>query len=251
MAQKEGNNMERKSLSNIELKADSEGTFTARISTLNVVDSDGDLTIAGAFPSKSVLVSAYQHGSWSGGLPVGKAVINESGNDVLAEGQFNLNSAGGKEHYEVIKFAPELQEWSYGFKVLDYERDVEVDGIGKVERILKSLEVIEISPVLRGAGINTATLAVKSLTYAGQAETVLAAVTDLAERTKSLATLRRNEGRDLSAANKDRIQGLLEKLSEIACDLKELLESSEPADVNAVNRLYLDYQKIRTLVGVL
>lgn len=109
---KGGNSMElqRKSFTGIELKKDKPGFFTARIATLKVVDKDGDLTLPGAFPEgKEILISAYQHGSWTGALPVGKGVIHELGDEVIVEGEFNLKSSTGKEHYETVKFAPDLR----------------------------------------------------------------------------------------------------------------------------------------------
>lgn len=204
--------MERKSFTGIELKADKPGTFVARIATLNVIDKDGDVTVPGAFPAgKSILISAYQHGSWDGALPVGKGIIKERGNEVIVEGEFNLTTATGKEHYETVKFAPELQEWSYGFSVQEAETETEWEG-NAVYRILKKVDVFEASPVLRGAGMGTGVLSIKKegMTFAEQAEAVLAAVTELLERSKSLADLRRKEGRDLSQNTRDslaRLQG--------------------------------------------
>jgi len=252
--EREGKSMdiERKSVQ-IELKEDKEGAFVARIATLNVIDKDGDVTFSKAFPEKEVLVSAYMHGSWMGMLPVGKAVIKESGEDVLAEGQFNLKSDIGKEHYETIKFSGGLTEWSYGFKVLaeGSEKDLEGwandhDGM-RPTRIIKQVEPFEISPVLLGAGIDTATLAIKNdkTTYADQAEAVLAAVADMVTRTKSLADLRLKEGRVLSSANRDRMKKLLELLSGVASDLKELLDATEPVDQEKLAQAVLLYTKIR------
>lgn len=151
--------MEKKSIS-IELKAEKEGSFIARIATLNVRDKDNDITRPGAFTEgKTVLVSAYMHGSWMGKLPVGKATIHEQGDEVIADGQFNLKTSEGRDTYEAVKFAPELQEWSYGFYPIETE-----DGKDEEEgaRILKKLDEKEISPVLVGAGVNTAVLAIKS-----------------------------------------------------------------------------------------
>lgn len=154
--------LERKSFTGIELKKDKPGSFIARIAKLKVIDKDGDVTLPGAFPEdKTILISAYQHGSWMGALPVGKGIIHEHGDEVLVEGDFNLNTETGKEHYETLKFAPELQEWSYGFLVL--EEGDENDWPGEVPgRILKRLDVFEASPVLRGAGVDTALLTIKS-----------------------------------------------------------------------------------------
>jgi len=159
--------IERKSVQ-VELKEDKEGAFIARIATLDVIDKDGDVTISKAFPNKKVLVSAYQHGSWQGALPVGKAEFREEDSSILGLGELNLKTIAGREHYETLKFAPELIEWSYGFKVLQQGSDKEIDDWSKDHdgarpaRILKKVDPFEISPVLLGAGVDTATLAIKA-----------------------------------------------------------------------------------------
>lgn len=245
--------MERKAIS-VELKGEKEGSFVARIATLNVRDKDNDITKSGAFEEgKQVLVSAYMHGSWAGKLPVGKATINEVGNDVLAEGLFNLKTIEGKDTYEAVKFAPELQEWSYGF----YPTEAD-DGTGDDEgaRILKKVDVKEISPVLIGAGVNTGVLAIKNkpegMSYADQTEVALA-VTKAAldadrswfSRTLALAGLRGKEGRVLSSQNRSRMQELLTSLIEVATNLKELLDATEPKDDKALLQAILLYTKIK------
>lgn len=231
----------RKSFTGIELKADKPGSFTAKFATLNVIDKDGDVTLPGAFPEgKEILISAYQHGSWSGSLPVGKGVIHEVKNDVLVDGEFNLNTDVGKEHYETVKFAPELQEWSYGFSVKALDEESPWNENPKVWRVFKELDVFEVSPVLRGAGVDTRVLSIKSdnpTSYADHAETVLATVNDWLVRTKSLADLRRKEGRDLSAANKERLTTLHKSLADLFGELKTLLESTEPAEDNSKTEL--------------
>lgn len=234
-AAKGGKIMEHKSIQ-IKLNEEKEGTFTARIATLNVIDYDGDVTLPGAFPDgKQVLVSAYQHGSWMGELPVGKAVIREAKGEVLADGEFNLNTESGREHYQAVKFAGILQEWSYGFEIKDSDTG---EFEGQDVRFLKAVEPYEISPVLLGAGVGTATVAIKQegagSTYLNQAEMALAAVTGLIVRTKSLADLRRTEGRALSTTNRERMQKLLTALTEVAVELKELLEVTEPEDEKAL-----------------
>ena len=240
--------IERKAIS-IELKGKGEGSFTARISTLNVRDKDNDITRPGAFESgKTVLVSAYQHGSWNGKLPVGKATIREENNEVFADGQFNLKTSEGRDTYEAIKFAPELQEFSYGFFPTTEDGKGEEEGA----RILLKVDVKEISPVLIGSGVNTGVLAIKSaenkpenMTYAEQGEAVLAAVTDLLARTKSLADLRLKEGRNLSSENRSRIQKLLESLDGVAVELKTLFHNTEPVDEKALAQAQLIYMKLK------
>ena len=244
--------IERKAVS-LELDDAKEGSFIARIATLNVIDKDGDVTLPGAFKGNGeVLVSAYMHGSWMGSLPVGKATLSERDGEVLAKGEFNLKTDTGNEHYESVKFSGGLQEWSYGFKVLELGSEKQLAAWAKEHdgarpgRILKKLQAFEISPVLLGAGIDTATLAIKSgATYAGQAETVLAAVEELATRTKSLADLRLKEGRVLSTKNRERMQKLLDMLSGVASDLKELLDATEPEDDEKQSQAVLLITKIK------
>lgn len=219
--------MENKAIQ-IELKKDKEGSFIARIATLNVVDKDGDVTLPGAFPeSKEVLVSAYQHESWMGALPVGKAVIKEVDNDVIAEGQFNLDMESGREHYEAVKFSGGLQEWSYGFQVTKAGEDTRD---GEKVRVIETVEPYEISPVLLGAGIGTATLAIKNQksTLKEQSDTTLTAVEDWAFRLNSLNELRLKEGRVLSDKNREAIKQSIPRLKEAEKVLQELLDATEP-----------------------
>ncbi len=153
---------ERKSVS-VEMKVDDEGHFEAVFSTFNVVDHDGDVTLAGAFEDGAeVIVGSYGHNSFMGSLPVGKGVIKQTEKDARVVGDFWLNTESGKEHHAVVKELGTKQEWSYGF---------DVKGTGSVDdlppelqgadRVLTKLEVFEVSPVLRGAGIDTQTVVVK------------------------------------------------------------------------------------------
>jgi len=240
--------IERKSV-RLEFKDDKEGEFTARIATLNVVDSDGDMTKPGAFPEgKEILISSYQHGSWMGELPVGKAVIHEKDDEVIAEGEFNLKTTTGKDHYEAVKFTGELQEWSYGF--LPIEAADETHDGQKI-RVLTKVEPFEISPVLKGAGVGTATLGIKDggWPYSEHMVGVLAALASATERSKSLADLRRKEGRVLSTANCDKIKAVLKVLSELKAELEVLLKDSDPRDTEkAAAATYLEYTRLHTKI---
>lgn len=137
------------------------GEVTAVIATLNVIDKDGDVTEPGAFGTQESPIQPAHN--WSAAA-IGKAKISESKEEALAEMKFNLNSASGSEWFEALKFdfeegdAPQ-QEYSYGYDILD-------SGDGEFEnqkvQFLRKLRVLEVSPVLVGAGVNTRTLAVKS-----------------------------------------------------------------------------------------
>ena len=155
----------------VEIKADGDdaGAFSARIATLNVIDKDNDVTIKGAFEgSDPVRVSRFNHSSAvRDDLPVGVATIQEVGDQVIAEGQLNLDTVGGRDLYDTLKFEAKnnvASEWSYGFTVEESE-DGEQDD--QKVRFLRRLKAFEIRPVMRGAGMDTATLAVKTATDFG------------------------------------------------------------------------------------
>jgi hypothetical protein len=66
----------------------------------------------------------------------------------------------GRNAYNTTKAMADLQEWSYGYNVLPPAGPGMFDG--KRVRELRKLDVFEVSPVLKGAGVGTATLAIKS-----------------------------------------------------------------------------------------
>lgn len=138
------------------------GLVEAVFSTFNVKDHDDDITLPGAFENGAkVAISAYGHRSWMGMPPVGKGTIRVEKDRAILEGQFNLKTESGRETFETVKHMGELQEWSYGFEVLETGELTEELRQKGVRRVLKKLKVFEVSPVLRGAGIDTETLSVK------------------------------------------------------------------------------------------
>ena len=154
--------MQHKTLSRVRVKDADLGQIEAVFSTLGVVDSDGDVTVKGAFTDgASVVISAYGHRSWDGDLPLGKGTIREDGNEVVLDGEFFMGTTHGRDAFLTVKALSEsdLQEWSYSLEEVESERG-EVDG--KRVNIIKRVTVKEVSPVLRGAGVNTRTLVAKS-----------------------------------------------------------------------------------------
>lgn len=153
--------MDSKSLSSVQIKNADEGRVEAVFSTFGVVDHDGDITEPGAFENGAkVLISAYNHKSWDGALPVGTGRIEVTPLGAVMKGQFFMNTQQGRDTFETLKSLHQegLGEWSYGFTVDDSEQ-VEVEG--KSVRKIKKLSVFEVSPVLKGAGIGTRTTSVK------------------------------------------------------------------------------------------
>lgn len=145
----------------VQFKTDGQpGDFRAVFATFNVVDKDGDLTMPGAFKEgQAVRISSWNHG-WEN-LPVGRGEIHSDEYEAWVEGKFFLDTASGKEHYETIKALDELGEWSYGFRIEKWSYQQQEGTEERAVRILEKLDVIEVSPVMQGAGIGTRTTDIK------------------------------------------------------------------------------------------
>ena len=146
----------------VEVKQADEGVVVAKFASLGVRDLDGDVTEPGAFGEQDVRVSAYDHASWMGALPVGTGTIEEKGDAAIATLNFFMSSTHGRDHFETVKGLGSLGEWSYGFDILEKAEPTDEQRELGVVRVLKKLKVHEVSPVFRGAGVGTETLAVKS-----------------------------------------------------------------------------------------
>lgn len=232
--------MERKAFAAVEWKAETEGTFRAIFSTFGSVDNDGDVTLPGALPvGQEVLLGAYQHKSWDGMLPIGKGVIGADAEKGWLDGEYFLDTLGGRDTYTTVKRTGSLQEYSYSYDPLI--ASTKADELRKypgARRILKKLGVDEVAPVFKGAGIGTGTAFLKSAsTYAEDAEHVLADVQAFIERSKSLADLRVKEGRTLSQANRERIDSVMAAARTAMDDLEKLLTDTAPQPKGVLNVL--------------
>lgn len=252
---------DRKMFTPTDLKLSDEGYIEAAFAQLDVVDHDGDVTIAGAFPVKDVPMSAYGHTSWDGALPIGKGTLGEASGWATFKGQFFMDTTHGRDAFNTVKALGPLAEYSYGFNVLDSspgQKD------GRNVRILKSLDVFEVSPVLRGAGIGTHTLAIKSggpgpdAPYAEHATWVQEVVKAFFDRTEAKAKWRAKAGRDLSPATRDNLSSLLDNLRTFggtADELAAFLEATDPqksappqkADRSQATSLLIEIERARSM----
>jgi hypothetical protein len=148
-----------KTLGPLEVKDEARGFVQAVFSTFEVLDSDGDVTRPGAFRDGApVIISAYGHSSWGGALPVGKGRIRATSKEAILDGRFFLETAPGRDTFAVVRGMGELQEWSYGYRVVKASFG---EFEGRRVRFLEQLEVTEVSPVLQAAGVGTRTLTAK------------------------------------------------------------------------------------------
>jgi hypothetical protein len=157
----EGNMMKTKALHGLKITDEPAGKVQAIFATLNVKDSDGDVTLPGAFKGNPpVRISAWNHASWGAGfMPVGKGTIREAGENAIFDGEFFMDTTQGRDAFHTVKALDELGEWSYGYDTLEAEPGTHE---GEKVQFLKKQLVHEVSPVILGAGIGTRTLAMKS-----------------------------------------------------------------------------------------
>ncbi len=168
-------------------KMDDAGTGLARIAQLSAVDSDGDTYLPGAFSWKEggqqwcQILPAHDRRA----MPLGKARVYEDGDWAMAELHLNLDTQAGRDWHAALKFdlakGASVQEYSYGFDVVD--ADFQQRGTDRV-RLLKRLDVHEVSPVLKGAGVGTGTITIKGAAL--KEEKFAALIGDLAELTSAI-----------------------------------------------------------------
>lgn len=224
------------------LKADApEGSVRAAFSVFDVVDSDGDVVMASTFtPGQPVAMSAWGH-DW-GSLAVGKGAIEVQPTAAVFDGAFFLTTTPGRDHYETVKAMGDLQEWSWGFRVLAAEPGT---LNGQSVRFIKSAELYEVSPVLIGANRQTQTLAIKA--RSGFPEHVTAFRTeldDLLTHAKARYDMRADRGRPLGDEAKASLRALASDLLRVRDELEALVMSDpKGAESPQVETLYLDFQR--------
>jgi hypothetical protein len=219
--------MKTKSLSGVKMEGD-EGSVTAVFATLGVKDHDGDVIVKGAIEDGAeVRISAFGHASWGGALPVGKGVIAEVGNEAVFTGKFFTDTPEGLSTYRTVKNLGSLAEWSFSLDEVEQEAG---EHEGEPVNIIKAIRgQTEVSPVLRGAGIGTRTLAIKSreTKFSDCFESVIADVKALLDRVEEVAVFRTGQGKSRLAEDSVGSLGLLD--GELK-RLHALLEETQPDD---------------------
>ena len=212
----------------VEVKDADRGEVVAVFATFNVKDHDGDVTVPGAFEDGAPApISAYQHKSWDGALPVGVGSIRTTNTEALLEGRFFLDTAEGANTFTVVKNLAEHQlgEWSYGYDPVKFSFG---EHEGERVRFLEQQKVHEVSPVLLGAGINTRTLAAKAagrLPFGEHGDAVVADVRDLVDR--ALRAAKGHPVRSEAAAVLHAVDTELKRLAEV---LEAARKNANPDD---------------------
>lgn len=226
----------------VEVKDADAGIVEAVFATLNVKDSDWDVTVPGAFENgASALISAYGHKTWAGLLPVGKGTITADDTQALFTGQFFMDTIGGVDTFKTVKATGDLQEWSYGYDALKYSYG---EHAGDRVRFLEQLKVHEVSPVMLGAGVGTRTVTAKgAIRFSDECAAVLAAVKTLSARAADVMAKRQEKGKALGQESTDLLGQLQEQLKQ----LDDVLRAEpDDAQVHDLSREYLRFVQIST-----
>lgn len=148
--------------------AGEDGTASWIMATLNEKDHDGDVTLPGAFGRQTFsVVPAHDHSH----VPLAKAVLYEQGDVAVVEAKFNLDIPAARDWHSAIKFdlanPPAVQEYSYAYNLreggwrMGQFKGEQVRFFQALPDGTPGVDVYESSPVLRGAGTGTRTLAAK------------------------------------------------------------------------------------------
>src|SRR6056300_280447 len=100
---------------------DEKGSVEAVFSVFNNVDTDGDVVLPGSIKSgfkDNQVPMVFAH-KWD--QPIGKGVITSDDSKATFTGSFFMETEAGREAYNLAKEMGDLQEWSFGFRINDYE----------------------------------------------------------------------------------------------------------------------------------
>lgn len=221
----------------VQVKTDDQGQVSAVIATFGVIDRDEDIVEPTAFKTGQEVAIVWSH-DWSN--PIGKGTIQTSATEAIFSGQFFMDTQAGQEAYKTVKAMGDLQEWSWGFRTLKSNWEQRED---QMIRHLVECEVFEVSPVLKGAGIGTRTLAIKSnlsMSLSDQIQATREMADSLGARVRELKELRSKEGRELSAERKSELEQLTTELRQVT-DLLAALTQNPTVDGQ---KLFNQYQQI-------
>ncbi len=206
---------------------DEKGSVLVEFATMNVIDADGDVTLPGFFGEQE---AAIIHAHRRDRPPLGKGKVFEKGDKAIFDGRYFLKTDAGKQAYLTVKEMGTLQEWSYSLRIfpggakLGMFNDRNVRFLQPVEDGGPGVDVDEVSTVLKGAGIDTRTVAIKSdgLRFVDQAEQVAKAAELLFTRAEEIKQMRAEKGSMLGDEALARLVDVKTRLENVAAMLTDL-----------------------------
>tara|TARA_R110000824_G_scaffold6321_1_gene29259 strand:+ start:4321 stop:5067 length:747 start_codon:yes stop_codon:yes gene_type:complete len=219
-----------------------EGSVAVQFSVFGEVDSDVDVTRKGAFGEQSAQLTPYGHSM--GQLPIGLGTVTEDEKSGIFTGRFFMEMASARETFHSVKGMGDQQEWSYEFDIVRFS---EGDHEGQHVRFLEELKVYGISPVYRGAGSDTQTLAIKGdrVSFGDHGDSLGVAIDEYLKRAEARVAMRSKEGRSLGADDRDQVEELVIQLRSLGARLEDALKSGA-TDNTAATAAFHEYQKTMT-----
>lgn len=200
-------------------------------------DRVGDIIAPGAFENTIKADGGKVALFWMHNVtePLGMATISEDEHGLKVKGQLTRGVQKAEEVLLLMK-AGVVRRMSIGYDVIKREFK---EGI----RHLLELDVPDVSLVAGNLAVDDQAVvtAMKSMTYQEEVDSVLAAVEDLLARTKSLADLRREDGRQLSEGHREELVKLEGALGEI----KALLDEINAPNYDQIASLWLQWEATR------
>jgi len=205
---------------------DKAGTVTAVFARFNVKDADRDVTLPGYFGSQDVAIADAHDRTKIGG----KGTIVEEGDTAVFKGKYFLETIKGREQFLTAKAMGDLQEWSYGYRILEggarlgqFKGD-DVRFLQPKDDGTPGVDVHEVSTVLRGSGVGTGTTSIKSdgLRFVDQAEQVAKAAEMLFTRAEEIKQMRAEKGSMLGDEALARLVDVKTRLENVAAMLTDL-----------------------------
>ncbi len=183
--------IETKTIDGFEIKDADRGEVVAIVSTMNVVDREGDVVLSGGIKDGTVVkLSAYGHDVITESrAPVGRGVVRIKGDQAVLEAKYFMSTERGRDAFATVKEMGADSEWSIGFaKRVQVAPMTDAWKAKGARRLISGLELWEASPVFMGANAMTGTVAAKAATDVVEetpAEPIVEAVTEPVVETKS------------------------------------------------------------------
>jgi len=245
-----------------------EGKVEAVFSVFNEIDSDGDVVMPDSIKSgygENGVAMVWAH-DWKN--PIGRGEIVSDDSKAVFKGQFIMDTQAGRDAFNTVKAMGDLQQWSFGYEVLDSENgSFQKDGQNTQARFLNDLKVWEVSPVLVGANQNTFTVGVKEksedsvkeetgLTLTNETDKLLIKLSALLRRIKELTSLRLKKEKTLSEPSTTLVRDLQDALQEAYQDIDTLLgvasaETLEEEEAEEIDETTLLLETNRVLMETL
>ncbi len=157
--------IETKTIDGFEIKNADRGEVVAIVSTMNVVDREGDVVLSGGIKDGTVVkLSAYGHDVITEGrAPVGRGVVRIKGDQAVLEAKYFMSTERGRDAFATVKEMGADSEWSIGFaKRVQVAPMTDAWKAKGARRLISGLELWEASPVFMGANAMTGTVAAKA-----------------------------------------------------------------------------------------